>query len=155
MSFIKNYMKNIFTSFLVMLILHDTHAQSKRGDAVIRKLDQVNAATLVSNDTIKLKEYLADDFLLNSSNNKISFSAERILSSLRTGQMRYLRFDVVTDTVYYINNLTAISMGTETTVYGNDGPLKGVAQKRRYTNIWTAEKNVWKLKARHSSSICE
>jgi len=140
----------LFASILTFLI---TTAQDNNKDALIRQLDQHNAATLVKNDTTALKQYLAADFLLNSSRNGISFGAERILSSIREGRTNYVRFEVVTDTVYFINKKTAISMGSEIAVVGA-GPLKDQAQKRRYTNIWIREKGSWKLKARHSNIIC-
>ena len=137
--------------FFVILSFLVVRAQDK--DALIRQLDQHNAATLVKNDTIALKHYLASDFLLNTSGNRISFGAERILYAIRERRNSYVRFEVVTDTVYFINKKTAISMGSETAVVGS-GPLKDQVQKRRYTNVWIKRRGNWKLKARHSSLIC-
>ena len=137
-----------------MMSLFRAEAQINRKEAIIRQLDQHNAATLVINDTVAFKKYLAMDFLLNSSGNKISFGGERILSLMRTGRLKYVQFDVVTDTVYFFNKNTAISMGSEMAVSAGEGQLKDQLQKRRYTNFWVKEKNVWKLKARHSSIIC-
>ena len=129
-------------------------AQTTQEETHIRQLDQHNAATLVKNDTVALKKYLAEDFLLNGSSNRVSFGGERILSSMRSGRLKYVQFDVVTDTVYFINKNSAISMGSERAVSGSEGPLKDQLQNRRYTNFWVKENNVWKLKARHSSIIC-
>ena len=147
-------MKKIVACLSCILIACMAVAQNHHAEVQIRKMDQHNAATLVANDTAALKKYLAPNFLLNTSGNRISSGSEQIISSIGSGRIHYEKFEVVTDTVYFINKKTAISMGSETAVSGSKGPLKGVIQKRRFTNCWVKEKNTWMLKARHSSIIC-
>lgn len=147
-------MRKLFLLFLSFVIVLFAHSQHKDPSAVIRDLDQLNATTLVKRDTATLKQYLAEDFLLNPPANKISFGSGRVVSALSEGRTFYVRFEVVTDTVYFINKKTAISMGGETATFGSEGPLKGIELKRRYTNIWVKKNRKWHLKARHSNVIC-
>lgn len=146
-------MKSFLLFLCFLLLAYAAGAQTK--DALIRALDRHNADVLVRNDTAALQVYLAPDFLLNTSGNTVSFGAGRIVAAIRSGRLRYTRFEVVTDTVYFPKKRTAISMGSETAVFGSEGPLQGAVQKRRYTNIWVKEGRTWKLKARHSSIICQ
>lgn len=136
--------------FLFFFLLLATVAGAQKSDALIRQLDQHNAAVLVRNDTVALVKYLSPDFLLNTSGNTVSFGAGRIVAAIRSGRVRYTRFEVVTDTVCFPQKHTAISMGSETAATGSGGTVQ-----RRYTNIWIREGRSWKLKARHSSIICE
>ena len=144
--------KYTITLFLSFGSLSGLTQQNK--EMAIRNMDRHNAETLVKKDTTELKRYLAKDFLLNGSNNKVSFGDERIISAIKNGRFRYKQFDVVTDTIYFISENTAISMGSETAVFENEDPLNELVQKRRYTNIWIREKDGWKLKSRHSSLVC-
>lgn len=144
-------------TFFFIFVLASTllvYSQSRDKADLIRRLDQYNAQTLVKRDTAALKQYLAGDFLLNPPSNKISFGSGPVISAMREGRTFYVRFEVTTDTVYFINRKIAVSMGGETAVFGSEGPLKGVELKRRYTNIWIKDKKKWKLKARHSNLIC-
>ena len=150
MKFKTTYITTIFFLFGFSDIL----SQPDKNQTIIMELDKHNAVTLVKNDTTSLKKYLSKDFLINGSNNKISTGDHWIISAIKNGRIHYTQFDVVTDTVYFINKKTAVSMGTETVMSGSEGPLKNVLQKRRYTNIWINEKTGWKLKSRHSSIIC-
>lgn len=110
--------------FLIMMCSHG-RAQKSNSERDIRQMDRHNASTLVNNDTTALIQFLTEDFLLNTSGNRVSFGANQIISAIRSGRIRYLRFDVVSDTVYFINKKTAISMGSETAVFGSEGPSEG------------------------------
>jgi hypothetical protein len=128
-------------------------SQKKNDQKAIQQLDIYNGLNLVERDTHALKEYVANDFILNPPGGKISYGRDRIVKGIREGKL-YLQFDVVTDTVYFPNKKTAISMGSETAVYGAQGQTPGAPMHRRYTNFWVWQKGKWWLRARHSSLLC-
>jgi hypothetical protein len=144
----------IFLTSIFLFASMVVSAQNNNEESLIRHMDKHNAAVLVKHDTTALMVYLAKDFVLNTSGNKVSTGSEPIVTGIRTGRVNYTKFEVVTDVVYFINANTSVSMGSETVISAGEGSLKGIEQKRRYTNIWTKQNGKWMLIARHSSVIC-
>ena len=64
-----------------------------------KRLDKIYGAELVTPSEIPEKY-------------KVAFGEGGILTSMRSGRVKYVQFEVMTDTVYFINKNTALSMET-------------------------------------------
>ena len=146
-------MKEIFCLIFCFTFSLVSFCQTRNDVNVIRKLNIANAVNLVKRDTVALAEYVSKDFLVNRPGGKIGYGLDEIIKGIRDGRV-YLQFDVVTDTVYFINKKTAISMGGETVAYAMQGEKGSAPIKRRFTNFWIFKKGRWILAARHSAILC-
>lgn len=135
-------MKFIFI-FILSLFCVSIYAQTSDKEQVILNLEKEWTAVLDKNDTITLKKYWTDDYVVNNATGKV-VSVKDILALLASGH----KFPKVERNVERItfNGDLAVVMGSEIE-YGKDGEKKN----RRFTNVWRETADGWKLVARQAN----
>lgn len=117
-------------------------------------MDQKNAAVIVKADSAAMVDLLASDFTINRTTGAVVSGLSKTLELFKTGTVHYDSFSVHTDFVLLKSSSLAISMGSEVVILGGNSELKGQILRRRFTHIWTKDKNKWQLLARHANNVC-
>jgi len=86
----------------------------------------------------------------NPENSIVGFG--QIMDRIKYGKINYSAFERKIDTIAFINGI-AVVMGLETFVPQAVTQNPGKIIKRRFTNIWTKENEIWKLTARQATII--
>jgi ketosteroid isomerase-like protein len=120
----------------------------------IKSLEEKERQATLTKDTTTLLRLWSSDFTVNAPMNRVVPPGKTTLDRPVITMRSYDTFERNVEHVF-IKGTVAFSMGNETVVAkaANGGPGKTI--KRRYTNIWMKENNVWKLTARHANVICE
>jgi len=147
-------MKAIFIIMLIACFGFSSKGQDKDIESIIKQMDQKNAAVIVKADSVAMVDLLAADFTINRSTGNVVSGLANTLALFKTGTVGYDSFSVHTDFVLVKNPTLAISMGSEVVILGGRSELKGQTVRRRFTHVWTKEKNSWRLLARHANNLC-
>jgi ketosteroid isomerase-like protein len=76
----------------------------------------------------------------------------QIMDRIKSGKIDYSAFERRIDNIAFVNSI-AIVMGLETLIPQGNTKDAGKTVKRRFTNVWTKEKDGWKLTARQATVI--
>jgi hypothetical protein len=115
----------------------------------IRDLEEQGRVAFLAGDTATLHELWSDELLVNSPLNLINDKA-KVLELLGAGRIRHTVDDVTIERVARYGD-TVVVMGRDTV----DGPPHGALMNRRFTNVWQASGNGWKMIARHAQVVAE
>lgn len=137
------FMKTIFSFLFAFVFCVSVYSQSVDKEKTILRLEKEWTEVLDKNDTIALKSYWTDDYVVNNATGKI-VSAKDVLTLLKSGH-KFPKVDRNVERITFNGDL-AVVMGSEIE-YGKDGEKKN----RRFTNIWRETNDGWKLVARQAN----
>jgi ketosteroid isomerase-like protein len=150
-------MKIIIFSIIV-LFAYRMEAQSNLENTIlkeqIKKLDLAHARAIFDGNAIALDSLMSDDVTVNHPTNRIVKEKKELLELIKTGTIRYTRFERTPETFLFYENMV-VAMGNEVVVPAKGAPNAGKILKRRYTNVWMKNKNSWQLTVRHANNVCE
>jgi hypothetical protein len=131
-----------------------TTAQEQAQDpdeGVIRKLEKMERQAILKSDTVQLSILMSKQIVVQNPENTI-VGFQQILNRIRNGKISYSSFERNIEKISFVNGI-AVVMGLETLVPQGDTRDAGKTVKRRFTNIWTKEKESWKLTARQATIV--
>ncbi len=120
----------------------------------IRKLDIAQADAVLRKDFEAFDRLCAEDFTVNNPWGDITKGRAAVKEQMRSGMISHTSFLREIELVL-VYGKTAIVMGRETVVTGENSQEAGKTVRRRYTNIWMERNGKWLLTARHASVIPE
>lgn len=144
-------MKKLSLSIMLLLFTASAFAQSS-AEKQIKALNRQLGSFLETNDVEGLKSIVHPKFMLQIPGGGF-ISRDSLLAGFTAGNNPYQTFDPNTQTVAFVNKLTAISMGEETIIH-KTGVKKGEAFTRQFTNVWINEKGKWWLIQRTAFIFC-
>lgn len=145
-------MKKLMASTFSIVCIHVLQAQDKNIDAEIRRLEQLEVQAVLNKDTLTLSKLWDKNYVVNAPDNKINLAGKSVTNRPVLNRSRANFTRQVEEIV--INGNVAFAMGNETVVQEKDPSGKNETIKRRYTNVWIYQQDVWRLAARHANIIC-
>lgn len=136
-------MKHFMLISLLALMAITSFAQNKDKEQRILELEKEWTSVLDKNDTIALKGYWTDEYVVNNASGKV-VTARNILDLMKSGHI-FPKVERHVEKITFNGDL-AIVMGAETE-FGKDGTQKN----RRFTNVWRETSEGWKLVARQAN----
>ncbi len=134
---------------LMVLSMH-SFSQSSR-EALIRKLEDQERMAILKGDTVQLAKLLSRNVVVQNPENAI-VGFRQVMDRIKTGKINYSQFERRIDNISFSNGI-AIVMGLETLIPQGATQHANKTVLRRFTNIWTKEKGVWKLIARQATIV--
>ena len=144
------FLKNFAFPIIVTISSLAAFAQNPK-EGEIRKMEQMEANSILHLDTVAIEKLWSKDFAVNTPRNNISDRAAAILA-LKKGLIHYSTFQREIEKVTIVDNI-GIAMGLEIVKPAGNAPNVGKTVKRRYTNIWMQNDNTWNLIARQATII--
>ena len=146
-------------SLIVLLLLLDAiyiYAQvsQTRAEAEIRDLEEMERKAMFSQDTATLQKMWAADFTVNTPFNRVTLSTRELLDMVNKGTIRFSSFTRNIEQIILKKDM-AITMGSEEVVFMGKVTQAGKTIKRRFTNIWLKQNDVWRLSFRHANNLCK
>jgi ketosteroid isomerase-like protein len=143
-------------SFIVLTILsclsHTITGFSQSSDeSVIRKREDMERQAILKSDTVQLSQLMSKQIVVQNPENVI-VGFQQILNRIKTGKINYASFERRIDNIAFINGI-AVVMGVETLIPQGDTKDAGKKIERRFTNVWTKEREGWKLTARQATVV--
>jgi ketosteroid isomerase-like protein len=145
----KNVMHLALISLCVLITLISSAQQTD--EATIRKLENAEREAILKRDTTMLSELMSTQIVVQNPENTI-VGFKKIMSRIKDGKINYSSFERRIDNIAFVGNI-AIVMGLETLIPQGDTQNAEKTVKRRFTNIWMKEKDIWKLTARQATII--
>jgi ketosteroid isomerase-like protein len=145
----KNVMHLALISLCVLITLISSAQQTD--EATIRKLENAEREAILKRDTTMLSELMSTQIVVQNPENTI-VGFKKIMSRIKDGKINYSSFERRIDNIAFVGNI-AIVMGLETLIPQGDIQNAEKTVKRRFTNIWMKEKDIWKLTARQATII--
>jgi hypothetical protein len=140
----------IITLFFFTGIVTSLHAQVSVENEV-RLMEEKERKAILSQDTMAMSKIWDETLLVNSPLN-IVVDKSGGLSALSNGLIHYSTYVKFIEKIALHGNM-AIVMGMETVIPTGKAGDAGKTVKRRYTNIWLKNDDVWTLIARHANNI--
>ncbi len=137
------------TLFYVLITFNSSAQQTD--EATIRRLENAEREAILKRDTTMLSELMSTQIIVQNPENAI-VGFKNIMSRVKEGKINYSRFERRIENIAFVGDI-AIVMGLEILI------PQGVTQnaektvKRRFTNIWIKEKDIWKLTSRQATII--
>lgn len=137
----------VLFGFAGYLYAQDQHVKNE-----IRNLEQAEVKAVLEKDSVMLLKLWDKDYVVNSPDNVVVFPGKSTLDRpvLKRSKISFTR--EVEQII--IKGDVVFSMGNETVMPSADDKSTGQTIKRRYTNIWMKQGDMWKLVARHANVIC-
>jgi len=141
------------TALIALLILAMPKSASAQlnNDKEIRRLDQLEAASIKKGDTITLLRLWSTDFVCNNPYGYI-VTPPQIIHFIKAGQIDYSSYERDIEKITFTANL-AIVMGKEVVMPQNKTPGAGKTIRMRYTHVWIKTGKGWRLTARQASNF--
>jgi hypothetical protein len=117
----------------------------------VRAAEERHRKAFLANDTTVLDAILANDFIVNSPQNRIIEKAE-LLGMVRRGVLTISTFEQKIDAVRRFGDI-AVVMGVDSVVYAPPAPAAGQAHRRRFTDLWQLRDTTWSFVARQASLL--
>jgi ketosteroid isomerase-like protein len=115
----------------------------------VRALEDEGHRAFIARDLERLEDLWSDDLIVNSPINRVH-DKPRILDLLRAGTIAHSSIESQIEAIERQGNVVVV-MGSETVTNAPDGPII----RRRFTNLWHAEGDSWRLIARHANIIAD
>ena len=128
----------------------NTFAQQS-DDTIIRTLEEKEREAILKSDTLQLSNLMSKQIVVQNPENAI-VGFRQIMDRIKSGKIDYSAFERRIDNIAFVNSI-AIVMGLETLIPQGTTKDAGKTVKRRFTNVWTKEKDGWKLTARQATVI--
>ena len=147
----------LFATFVACIVAGPVYGQQAANDQaleqVIRKLEHDESDAVLRGDLSALEKLWAEDFTVNSPQNRISESRKVVLDLVRAGVIKYSSFVREIEAIR-VHGDTVIVMGSEVVTPVGKVPNAGEIVRRRFTNIWLKSGGEWRLAARHANALC-
>ena len=144
-------MKTLFLFCITLVGFHSASWAQSKAEAEIRKLEQLEIASILKGDTTTLVKLWAKDFVCNNPYG-VLVTVPQILGFIRAGEIDYSTTERIVERVTLTQNI-AIAMGHEVVKPQNNTPNAGKTITMRYTHTWLKTKEVWHLLARQASNF--
>lgn len=118
----------------------------------VRELDQKATNAVLHRDIPTLEKLWAEDFTVNSPQNRIAKDRNEVFGFIRNGIIDYSTFDRDVEVVR-VHGDTVILMGAETIKPQGKAPNAGKTIHRRFTNVWMKRDGRWQMTARHANIV--
>ena len=128
----------------------NTFAQQS-DEAIIKSLEEKEREAILKSDTMQLSNLMSKQIVVQNPENAI-VGFRQIMDRIKNGKINYSTFERRIDNIALVNSI-AIVMGLETLITQGNTKDAGKTVKRRFTNVWTKEKDGWKLTARQATII--
>ena len=117
----------------------------------VRAAEERHRKAFLANDTAALDTMLADDFIVNSPQNRIIEKAE-LLGMIGRGILAISTFEQKIDAVRRFGDI-AVVMGVDSVVYASPAPAAGQTHRRRFTDLWQLRDTTWEFVAQQASLL--
>lgn len=151
----KHLMAVVVSGFVLMVMgCNGTHSSPTPGDdweQQIRAAEERHRQAFLANDVAAIDAMLADDFIVNSPQNRIIEKRE-LLGMVQGGVLAISEFDQQIESVRRFGDIVVV-MGADRVVYAAPSPAAGRTDSRRFTDIWERRGNDWRFVARHATIV--
>jgi ketosteroid isomerase-like protein len=144
------YLLTAMVALLAMATPKSASAQPN-DDKEIRRLDQLEAASIKTGDTATLLKLWSKDFVCNNPFGYI-VTPPQIIHFIKAGEIDYSSYERDIERITFTANL-AIVMGKEVAMPQNKTPGTGKSIIMRYTHVWIKTDSGWRLTARQASNF--
>jgi len=146
-------MKNLIIGFSILFGVFITNNSSAQhaDDSLIRRLENAEREAVLKGDTVVLWELMSSRIVVQNPENAI-IGIRQIMDRVKAGKINYATFERDIENIAFIDNISVV-MGTETLIPQGASQNAGKTIKRRFTNVWQKENDVWKLTARQSTVV--
>jgi hypothetical protein len=122
---------------------------------LVRSLDDQERVAALNRDVPELERLWSDQFVVNAPNNQVVVGRQQNLDTfVRGGVINFSSFERTIEFIR-VDGTFAVLMGLETVVPRTDVPSAGLVAgqivRRRFTNIWKKEGDMWRLYWRHAN----
>ena len=147
-----NMKKNKFLLLIVLPILMSNISLAQQSDeVVIRQLENAEREAILKGDTTVLSQLMSSQIVVQNPENAI-VGFTKIMERVKAGKINYSSFERSIENIAFVDNI-AIVMGLEILIPQGGSQHTGKTVKRRFTNIWIKQKEVWKLTATQATII--
>jgi hypothetical protein len=117
----------------------------------VRVAEERHRNAFLTNDVAALDSMLADDFIVNSPQNRIIEKRE-LLGMVESGVLAISTFEQDIQGIRQFGS-SAVVMGEDRVVYARASPAAGRADRRRFTDLWERRGDTWIFVARQATII--
>ena len=147
-------------SMLLLLIgftSSTARAQSTSAEQTVRAQDDRERVAALNRDVSALEALWSEQFTVNAPNNQVVVGRQQNLDTfVRGGVINFSSFERTIEFVR-VDGDFAVIIWLETVVPRADAPSAGLVAgqvtRRRFTNIWKQEGDMWRLYWRHANVI--
>lgn len=144
-------MRIFFLLCVVLIGLQSASWAQSKAESEIRKLEQLEIASILKGDTTTSVKLWAKDFVCNNPYGVV-VTVPQILKFIKAGEIVYSTTERIVERVTLTQNI-AIAMGHEVVKLQNNTPNAGKTITMRYTHTWLKTKGVWHLQARQATNF--
>jgi hypothetical protein len=117
----------------------------------VRAAEERHRKAFLGNDAAALDTMLANDFVVNSPQNRVIEKAE-LLGMVRRGILSISTFEQKIENVRRFGDI-AVVMGVDSVVYAPPAPAAGQTHRRRFTDLWQLRDTTWTFVARQATLV--
>jgi ketosteroid isomerase-like protein len=117
----------------------------------IRSAEEHHRKAFLAKDVAALDSLFADDFIVNSPQNRI-IEKNELLGMVRGGALAISTFEQKIESVRRFGDLVVV-MGEDRVVYAAPSPAAGQTHRRRFTDLWQLRRDTWSFIGRQASII--
>jgi hypothetical protein len=117
----------------------------------VRLAEENHRNVFLANDVAALDSMLADDFVVNSPQNRIIEKRE-LLGMVESGVLAVSTFEQDIQSIRRFGSV-AVVMGEDLVVYAQPSPAAGRTDRRRFTDLWERRGDTWIFVARQATII--
>jgi Domain of unknown function (DUF4440) len=117
----------------------------------VRAAETRHVKAFLSNNSATLDSMIADDFVVNSPQNRLVEKKE-LLGMVKRGILSLSGFEQKIEGIRRFGDV-AVVMGEDQVTFGQPSPMAGQTQKRRFTDIWQLRGKDWSFVARQATVV--
>jgi ketosteroid isomerase-like protein len=117
----------------------------------VRDYEKRHLDAFLATDVAAIDAMLADDFIVNSPQNRI-IGKQELLGMVESGVLAISTFEQDIQSMRRYGNI-AVVMGEDLVVYAHPSPAAGRTDRRRFTDLWELRDDTWIFIARQASII--
>ena len=136
---------------VLMVLISNFSLAQQANEAIIRQLENAEREAILKGDSTVLLQLMSPQIVVQNPENAI-VGFTKIMDRVKAGKINYSSFERNIENIAFVNNI-AIVMGLEILIPQGTSQNAGKTVKRRFTNIWMKQKDVWKLTARQATII--
>lgn len=119
----------------------------------VRAAEERHRMAFLANDEATLDSMIADDFIVNSPQNRIIEKGE-LLRMVKRGILAISTFEQTIESIRRFGDV-AVVMGEDRVVYATPSPGAGQTHRRRFTDLWQLRDTTWRFVARQASIVAQ
>ena len=117
----------------------------------VRAAEERHRKAFFANDEATIDSIIADDFVVNSPQNRIIEKRE-LLGMVKRGILAISTFEQKIENIRRFGDI-AVVMGEDRVVYATPSPAAGLTHRRRFTDLWQLRDTTWRFVARQASIV--